>query len=180
VTDAQVFFGLFVASFALSILIIAIGVPLFIRRKGPVGMLRRIRKTGQLKVSLRNITKVTWNPARSWTTDGLLHGPGEGHYWIGDDAQVHLRWVPRGGRAQEFVGPLPVGGTTNRQMTWLYALYLMAYLVAGGGGFTAGFFATPHEDRLTAALWFALVAMFAVWLVSHVTVAVLKGRGSRH
>jgi hypothetical protein len=152
----------------------------------PRGIVRRISKPGTRHVvRLRGLmagVAGTWNPAKPWGPRNWLYGPGEGTYWMGEDASVHLDWRPRRGEAQHLVGPVPESAGPNalghRRIRRIRRVVLTLYAVCAIGGFAWGYAASSGaaSHRVAIVTFGAFMAYVVAYFVMLTALAIARRR----
>lgn len=167
--------GVLVASLVCSVVIIVISVH-SARGRSAKGVVRHLEKAGYHDVKT-DWRLGLWNPAKPLGVDNPLYGRGVGHYTLGDDGAVHLRFQPKDGVAREYSGPIPPAlaglssGPRIRGRRFLRRV-IIAYVAIILGAFVGG--AAAASGSWAARVLIGVACSFGALLAVAVVVRIVE------
>jgi hypothetical protein len=143
----------------------------WVARHMPKGIVRRLQRSGAVKVRFVLPPNGLWNPALPGNTvyawHGSIYDPGHALYSLNDEGRVELRFWPKSGPVRHFVGPTPEELLRPTQSQSMHRKLTIRLLSAYGFtllvGFTVGFF-VAHGSLGSRCVAGALGAIIA-WMI---------------
>ena len=138
----------------------------------PKGVLRHLRKSGNVRLRHVKTTDGIWNPSKPLGLDNRLYGPGEAIYSLDDPATVTLQFRAKDGQVKRYSGPVPETiihpsekvQRARKLARWVFVGYFAVVVIGFGIGWAVGGGSPLH--RLIAGVIGMFIAMALMWLAT--------------